>query len=265
MTLPPSSRLRSLVVEDEWPARNYLVELLESSQLAEVVGAVGGVDEARQALAGDPPGLGIDVVFVDVTLAGAADGEDGLTLVRAAAASPNAPMFVLATAYERHALEAFELGVVDYLLKPFSEDRVVQCLRRLHQRRAGVGAAPSVPARIVARRKRSLVFLEPREIWAFEAADRLTFVHTMHGTFDIDLSLAAVEASFGRAFVRVHRNWLVNAMHIKELERDGHETKLFVGAGVADAGKGVRVPVARERAAAVREMLLTNATGLRRP
>jgi DNA-binding LytR/AlgR family response regulator len=127
-----------------------------------------------------------------------------------------------------------------------------------------VPAAPIGPPRIVARRKRSLVFLEPHEIWAFEAADRLTFVHTLHGTFDIDLSLAAVESSFARAFVRVHRNWLVNSAHIKELERDGHETKLFVGDGVADAGKGVRVPVARERAGAVREMLLTNATGLRR-
>ncbi|MGH7270920.1 MAG: LytR/AlgR family response regulator transcription factor, partial [Polyangiaceae bacterium] len=172
--------------------------------------------------------------------------------------------FVLATAYEQHAVEAFDLGVVDYLLKPFSEERVAQCLRRLHERRP---SAPSSlgPARIVARRKRSLVFLEAPEIWAFEAADRLTFVHTTHGTFDIDLSLAAVEASFGRAFVRVHRNWLVNSTHIKELERDGHETRLFVGDGVADAGRGVRVPVARERATAVREMLLANATGLRRP
>jgi two-component system response regulator LytT len=260
------SPLRTLVVEDEWPARNYLVELLESSQLAEVVGAVGAVDEAMQALSSDVPGVGLDVVFVDVALQGGADSdENGLSLVRSMASSPGAPMFVLATAYEQHALEAFELGVVDYLLKPFSEERVVQCLRRLHQRRAPAGNLKTGPARIVARRKRSLVFLEPPEIWAFEAADRLTFVHTMHGTFDIDLSLAAVEASFGRAFVRVHRNWLVNSMHIKELERDGHETKLFVGAGVADAGKGVRVPVARERAAAVREMLLTNATGLRRP
>ena len=100
-----------------------------------------------------------------------------------------------------------------------------------------------------ARCQRSLVFLEP---------------HTTHGTFDLDLSLAAMQASFGRAFVRVHHSWLVNAAHIKELERDGHETRLFVGAGVAAAGKGVRVPVARERAAAVREMLLENATGLRR-
>jgi DNA-binding LytR/AlgR family response regulator len=256
--------IRALVVEDEWPARNYLVELLEASGLAEVAGAVGTLDEARQALEGEPPGLAVDAAFVDVRLEGAARGETGLTLVRAMLGRAAAPMFVLATAYDSHAIEAFDLGVVDYLLKPFSEERVVQCLRRLQQRRTAVPVTPAGPPRIVARRKRSLVFLEPQEIWAFEAADRLTFVHTLHGTFDIDLSLAAVEASFGRAFVRVHRNWLVNAAHIKELERDGHETKLFVGDGVADAGKGVRVPVARERAGAVREMLLANATGLRR-
>jgi len=259
-----SSPLRALVVEDEWPARNYLVELLESSGLAEVAGAVGTLDEGRQALAGDPPNLAVDAAFVDVRLEGAARGESGLSLIRAMQGQPTAPMFVLATAYETHALEAFDLGVVDYLLKPFSEERVVQCLRRLQQRRPAAPVA-SGPPRIVARRKRSLVFLEPQEIWAFEAADRLTFVHTLHGTFDIDLSLAAVEASFARAFIRVHRNWLVNSAHIKELERDGHETKLFVGDGVADAGKGVRVPVARERAGALREMLLANATGLRRP
>lgn len=256
--------LRALVVEDEWPARNYLVELLETSGLAEVVGAVGSLEDARQALTGEEPGLGIDVAFIDVQIDGAARGETGLSLVRTMAGAGRAPMFVLATAYQEHALEAYELGVVDYLLKPFSEERVVKCLERLQQRRGAVTEAAR-PTRIVARRKRSLVFLEPPEIWAFEAADRLTFVHTLHGTFDIDLSLAAVETSFGRAFVRVHRNWLVNAAHIKELERDGHETKLFVGAGVAGAGQGVHVPVARERSAQVREMLLTNAAGLRRP
>ena len=94
----------------------------------------------------------------------AASGETGLTRWCAdGRAAGERPMFVLATAYEQHALEAFELGVVDYLLKPFSEERVVQCLRRLHQRRAGGGGSPSGPPRIVARRKRSLVFLEPHE------------------------------------------------------------------------------------------------------
>jgi two-component system response regulator LytT len=260
-----TSPLRTLVVEDEWPARNYLVELLQSSKLAEVVGAVGGIEEATQVLAQDPRGVPIDVAFVDVRLEGSSSGETGLSLVRSLVGAPGAPMFVIATAYDGHALEAFELGVVDYLLKPFSEERVTQCLNRLQLRRFGNAVPAPGPARIVARRKRSLVFLELQEIWAFEAADRLTCVHTTHGTFDIDLSLAAVEGSFGRAFVRVHRNWLVNASHIKEFQRDGHETKLFVGAGVANAGRGVHVPVARERAAALREMLLTNATGLRRP
>ncbi len=64
------SRLRALVLEDEWPARNYLVQLIEATQLAEVVGAVASIGEAREVLAGLP----VDVVFVDVQLSG---GENG--------------------------------------------------------------------------------------------------------------------------------------------------------------------------------------------
>jgi two-component system response regulator LytT len=264
---PEDSPLRTLVVEDEWPARNYLVELLQASHLAEVVGAVASAEQAREAIQAQSSGVGIECVFVDIQLLGHGGNETGLDLVRSLTFGARAPMFVLATAFDQHALEAFELGVVDYLLKPFTEDRVTQTLRRLHERRPAPafpaeGALP--PARIVARKKRSLVFLELHEIWAFETQDRLTSVHTAHGTFDLDLSLAAIEASFGRTFVRVHRQWLVNASHIKELERDGDETRLFVGPALGDDKKGVRVPVARERAAAVRNALLANATGLRR-
>jgi len=250
--------LRALVVEDEWPARNYLVELVEGSRMAEVVGAVANVDEATQALSSGSP-LAVDVAFVDVNLGA---GENGLALVRAMSSAPSAPAFVLATAFERHALEAFELGVVDYLVKPFTEERVQACLRRVLARRGSAPVAP--PPRIVARKKKSLVFLEPKEIWAFEASDRLTFVHTPHGRFDLDLSLAAIEASFGRTLVRVHRNWLVNAAHVKELERDGSDTRVFVGAGLADEGQGVYAPVSRDRAQQVRDVLLANSTGVRR-
>jgi DNA-binding LytR/AlgR family response regulator len=253
--------LRALVVEDEWPARNYLVELIEASRLAEVVGAVANLGEARQALQPAPAGLEVDIVFVDIALGGS-DDETGLDLVRASARSPRRPMFVLATAFKEHALLAFELGVDDYLLKPFTEERVEQCLRRLSARQRS--SPPQSPLRIVARRGRNLVFLEPNEVWAFEAADRLTWVHTPHGTFDLDLSLAAIEASFGRALTRVHRNWLVNAASIKELERDGGETRIFIGCGIGPERRGVSVPVARERAQSVRDMLLASATGLRR-
>jgi DNA-binding LytR/AlgR family response regulator len=140
---------------------------------------------------------------------------------------------------------------------------VVACLKRLQARRS-VPPPVSGPLRIVARRKRNLVFLEPREIWAFEAADRLTFAHTEHGRFDLDLSLAAIEVSLGRSLTRVHRNWLVNAVYIKELERDATETRLFVGTSPASAGRGLHVPVARERAQEIKDMLLANTMGLRR-
>ncbi len=265
MSTPSSAvqgpRLRALVVEDEWPTRNYLVELIEASQLAEVVGAVGSVEEAREVLRSTSE-LPVDVVFVDVRLEGDAGDERGLELVRSMMSSPGAPMFVLATAFGDHALEAFDLGVVDYILKPFNEERIAESLRRLLERRP-IASAARPSKRVVARRKRSLVFLEPSEIWAFEAAQRLTFVHSRHGKFDIDLSLAAIEASFGRAFLRVHRNWLINVAHVRELEREHGETVLFVGSGIGGESQGVRVPVSRERAQSIREMLLANATGLR--
>jgi two-component system, LytTR family, response regulator LytT len=252
--------LRALVVEDEWPARNYLVELIEASGLAEIVGAVANLSEARQALQPALGGLFVDAVFVDIALGGG--DETGLDLVRASVRDARRPMFVLATAFKEHAVEAFALGVSDYLLKPFTEERVEQCLRRLHAQKRAL--PPSTPLRIVARRGKSLVFLEPDEVWAFEAADRLTSVHTPHGSFDLDLSLSAIEASFGRALTRVHRNWLVNAAYIRELEREGGETRIFVGVGIGPERRGVSVPVARERAQSVREMLLASATGLRR-
>jgi len=259
----PKDRLRALVVEDEWPARNYLVELIESSGLAEVVGAVADDEQARQVLQ-PASGINVDVVFVDVQLAGRGSERAGLDWVRSEIESRRSLMFVLATAFENHAVEAFELGVIDYLLKPFSEERVNQCLHRVRARLPVNTNQDYGKLRIVSRRKKSLVFLEPEEIWAFEAADRMTFAHTELGSFDLDLSLSAIEASFGRTFMRVHRSWLVNLKHVKELERDGNETRLFVGHRLSDGGQGIFVQVARDRSQVVRDQLLANSTGLRR-
>jgi two-component system, LytTR family, response regulator LytT len=252
------SLLQALVLEDEWTTRNFLVELLEATHLASVVGAVSTLDEAREALTGSP----VDVVFVDVQLAGTGDARTGLDLIRSLAGEPGAPMFVLATASPAHGLEAFDLGVVDYVLKPYTEERIEQCLRRLRDRR---GPRPQTVHRVVARRKQNLVFLDPEQIWAFEAADRLTFVHTPEGRFDIDLSLSAIESSLGRTLFRTHRNWLVNLRHVKELGREGGGAVVTVGTDLGVQGRSITAPVSQDRARAVREVLLRNATGLRRP
>jgi two-component system, LytTR family, response regulator LytT len=251
-------KLRALVVEDEWAARNYLVELLDGSNLAEVTGAVASADEAREILLGDGRSA-FDVVFLDIRLSGRRD--EGLEIAREMAALPHAPLLVLATAFNTHAIEAYDLGVADYLLKPFTEPRVEQCLQRLRVRRPRL--QPAGPLRIAARRQKSLVFFDLDEVWAFEAAERLTRVHTARGIFDVDLSLSAIAASIGRAFARVHRSWLVNVAHITELERES-ETRVWVGEGLVADGRGIHVPVARERAQQLRDMLLASATGLRR-
>lgn len=255
--------LRALVVEDEWPARNYLVELLQQTGRAEVIAAVSTTAEAQQAL--DPSSsAAIDVAFVDVHLKPQKGDQSGLSWLRSAARAKGTPQFVLATADRAHALEAFDLGVVDYLLKPFTPARVAACVERLFERRGPMvhdAGAPSL--RVAARRDRVVVFLEIEEVWACEAADRLTFVHSARGRFDLDLTLSTIGVSFGRTLLRVHRNWLVNPARVLELEREGGDTSLFVGVADAREKSGVRVPVAKERASEVRDALLSATRGIR--
>jgi len=116
--------------------------------------------------------------------------------------------------------------------------------------------------RIAARSKGSIVVLDVREVWAFEARDRLCFVHSARGRFDVDVSLLEIETSLGRGFMRVHRRWLANVANIRELDRgpDGHF--LVVGAG-GDQGTSMKVPVSREHAGAIRARLLAGTIGFR--
>jgi two-component system response regulator LytT len=253
-------KLRALVVEDEWATRNYLVEVLQASGTIDVVGAVATADGARQALDGTLGDGAIDLAFVDVELVGSARDNEGLELVRAYAKRPNAPTFVIATAFREHAIEAFDLDVVDYLLKPFTDERVERCLARVRARR--VSPVRDAPSRLVARRKRALVFLRLDEVWAFESAERLAYVHTTRGRFEVDLSLATIETSIGQTLLRVHRSWLVNVNHVKELDGYGSETELLVGSPHKEQ-RELRVPVSRDRAQAVREALLASTMGIR--
>jgi len=116
--------LRVLVLEDEWLARKYLAQLIEATGLARVVSAVASLGEAKRFLTENQ----VDIVFLDVQLAG---GENGLDLIGSIPPDVKRPAFVLATAYTQYARKAGDLGAVDSLLKPFSEERVEQCLRRL--------------------------------------------------------------------------------------------------------------------------------------
>ena len=107
-----------------------------------------------------------------------------------------------------------------------------------------------------------MVFLEPADVWAFEATHRLTFVHTRLGRFDVDLTLAALDASFDGRLLRVHRNWLVRPAAVRRMTRHSGEILLHLGEQVG--GEKLCIPVSRENARRVRQVLLRDARGVRR-
>ena len=261
MSEPTERPLRALVLEDERPARNYLVELLHDTERVSVVAAVASAEQASQALA-EVPTLGSEAAFVDVRLAGSRDDRAGLRWLSEVAERPSPPRFVLTTASPDHALDGYRLGVVDYLLKPFTAERVEATVQRLLAQRAETTRVGPVSApRIVARDGRGLVFLAIDEILAFESQARLTFVHSTRGRFDLDLSLAAVEVALaGQPLLRVHRSWVVHLPMVSGLERADGETSLTLGR----TDPRLEVPVARERVMEVRERLVETAIGLRR-
>lgn len=247
--------LTSLVLEDERPARSYLVELVEATKLARVYAAVPSVTLAMDALVGTE----VDVAFVDVNLLGPGGGpEAGLEFIEAAKTMKTVGCFVITTASREHAISAFELGALDYLMKPFSLSRVRESLQRVSDAR-GAGAKPVLAqeGRVAARKGKSLVFLEAGEAWAFEAEGRLTYVHASEGRLDVDLSLTALEAVLGPNYLRVHRNWLVATARVRGIGRDDGEMSLVMGDG------SLTVPVARDRIPQVKARLLAQTVGLR--
>jgi two-component system, LytTR family, response regulator LytT len=243
--------LRALIVDDEVVARRYLVELVRATRVIDPVAAVASVEEALEVFA---QRLAIDVAFVDVRLIDRPGDSSGLELARRLARRADAPLIVLATALQEHALAAFDLGAVDYLLKPHTQGRVDQCAARIVARRAASGPPP-LP-RIVARNKQSLVFLPTSSVLAFEARDRLTYVHHRDGCDLVDASLAVLEDQLAGIVMRTHRNWLVAIEHVRELGQASGEVTTVLD--------GLVVPVSRERVARVREALLAGTVGTRR-
>lgn len=257
--------LRCLILEDEWPARNYLAQLVEQSGVGHVVAAVPTTELANLALANTP--IPIDVAFVDVHLVGEHDASRaGIGWIESLDAfareiGRDPPRVVITTASSEHGMRAFELGAVDYLLKPFTESRVRTTLDRLIATRSGSTPPPrDSEARIAARQGKSIVFLGQNEAYAFEAEGRLAYVHSSRGRLDVDLSLTSLETVLGGGYVRVHRNWLVALGHVHSFARDGAESSLLVGG----PEHPLRVPVARDRVGAVRDRLLASSIGLRR-
>jgi hypothetical protein len=129
-----------------------------------------------------------------------------------------------------------------------------------HSQAGWRSSGASKPVRVVGRRRRDLIFIDRKEVLAFEAASRLTFVHCTSGRFDLDLSLKELEVLLEPNLLRTHRNWLVHSVHVREMRRCSEGCVLFVAGGGAP---GIEVPVATAYLRTVRETLLVGTVGLR--
>ncbi len=249
--------LRVLVVDDEAPAREELAFLLSRDELVGDVVVVTGAAEALRHLDGG----GVDVVLSDVHMPGA----DGLDLTRAVARLPSPPAVVFVTAHEEHAVQAFDLQVADYVLKPVRAARLAAALRRATAGLSGgppAGAGPggredgdetlSVELGGVTR------FVQRSSVLWAEAQGDYVRLHTTDGSHLLRSTLSQLEERWTPAgFVRVHRSLLVAVRAVLELRSDDGHHSLVVSVG----GARRELPVARRHAREVRERLVDAAVG----
>jgi two-component system, LytTR family, response regulator len=211
--------IRALIVDDEPLARRGVRARLEQQQDIEVVGECRNGREAVAAIRRLAP----DLIFLDLQM----PGLGGFDVV-AEIGPERMPMVVFVTAHDEHAIRAFEVQAVDYLLKPIDDGRFGQALDRvrgrLNERADGtlsrrlaalLGAGTS--QRIAVRDRGRIVLLPSREIDCVEAEGDYASIRAGEKTYLVRETMAQMETRLGTGFLRIHRSAIVNAARIREL------------------------------------------------
>jgi DNA-binding LytR/AlgR family response regulator len=234
------SGLVLLCADDERPALEDLARLLRASDRVAEVEAVDGAAEALSTLARRP----FDGLFLDVRM----PGMDGVELARVIGRFAAPPAVVFVSAYETAAVDAFELGAVDYLVKPVSRRRLDEALARVAATRA---PAPPASDTVPVPTPRGGTRLLPRaSILCVQAYGDYVRIHSDEGRFLLREALAEIEerwAPFG--FARVHRGYVANLRRATEVRPRENGTAVLV------LDDGFEVPIARRQVGELRRRL----------
>lgn len=210
---------RVLVVEDELPSRERLVRLVEAQEGYRVVGQAGNGQEAIRLCHDLRP----NIVLLDITM----PGMDGLTAARFLSRLEDPPAVVFCTAHDEHALAAFELQAVGYLVKPVNAQKLAaalqQAARLTRDQAEGLARQADLPAarsHIVVARRQGIELLAVAEIRGFRADQKYVEAVYPGGAALLNEPLKDLEEEFSERFVRVHRNALVALSHVEAIERD---------------------------------------------
>jgi two-component system LytT family response regulator len=248
--------VRALIVDDEPPARNLIQEYLEDVDGIETIGECGNGREAVETINEEIP----DLVFLDVQMPGL-DGFDVLERI------DTLPDIIFSTAYDEYAIQAFDAGAVDYLLKPYSKDRFRQAVNRALDRfdRNAKDYADRLAAllenaraedestlnRLYVRHGDKIIPVDPEDIRWVEAAGDYSKLHTDDKTYLSSKGIGDLEERLDATnFIRIHRSHMVAFSALDHLYSDGSGGYKVV----LDDGTDLRV--SRSYASEVRDRLL---------
>ncbi|SEG25591.1 two component transcriptional regulator, LytTR family [Nonomuraea solani] len=242
------AQLRVLAVDDELPALEDLSYLLRSDpRIGEVATARDGAAALRLLDRAIADGRPIDAVFLDIRMRGL----DGVVLGRLLSQFANPPRVVFVTAYEEHAVDAFEIKAEDYLLKPVRPERLAEAIRRVAISAdvpVEAGESDTIPVELGGVTR----FVSSSDVMYVEAHGDYARLHTAAGSHLVRIPLATLEERWASAgFVRVHRSHLVAVKHIDELHIDSGKCMVRVG--------DTEIPVSRRHTRELRDLLVRRA------
>jgi DNA-binding LytR/AlgR family response regulator len=242
--------LRALVADDEEPALAELVYLLsQDDRIGEIRTASNGPEALKILQAAD-----LDVVFCDIKM----PGLDGIDLARVLSKFASRPQIVFVTAYDEHAVAAFDLEATDYVMKPVRAERLAEAVRRV----VTVGAPAAlqsaeesddevIPVELAGVTR----FVQRSTVRYVEAQGDYARLHTAQNSHLVRIPLSTLEERWRDAgFTRIHRSTLVALAHVDEMRVDGGRCAVRVG--------GDWLPVSRRHTRELRD-LLVRSTSLR--
>jgi two-component system LytT family response regulator len=227
-------KFRALIVDDEPLARASIRSLLERDPEVEIVGECSGPDAAAIIARTRPHIMFLDVQMPEI------DGFDLLRMI----GDDAVPAVVFVTAYDAFAIKAFEVQALDYLLKPFDDDRFAKTLQRAKEQAA---TPPRPPAggyrqRFLVRVRDRIVVVNAPDIDWIEAADYYVAIHVAGQSYLLREPLADLEKNLDPGiFFRAHRSAIVNLQRVREIH------PLFRGDSVLVLTDGSRVKLSRAR------------------
>ncbi|MBE3572762.1 MAG: response regulator transcription factor [Moorella humiferrea] len=251
-------KLKALIVDDEYPARQELRFMLQEFKDIEVVGEATNAREALNLVSA----LDYTVLFLDINM----PGMNGLELSRAIQKRPNPPFIIFVTAYEEYALQAFEVNAVDYLLKPFDEKRLGQAIEKIrrlveqrqqqpHQEAPAAGDGKGRLNRLPVEKDGKTILLDQNDlIYACTQGDNV-YLKTVNEQYLTRFTLKELENRLDpRTFFRCHRCYIVNLTRVREIVPFFNGTYTLI---MADKQQS-EVPVSRNQARKLKSLLGIN-------